>query len=206
MDVGPAKVRRRQTAGVRMFQCELVLTRTQVATLDDFFHDTIDAGALPFTWEHHRTGQPVDYRFTGPPEYTPLAPRGAGTEYWRATFELEAMPGTLVTGDPPDPPPVGGGGGGGESMTIMGDGGDDGGPPDPEETEFQFIPFEADSAEPEVLVSLFDIDVVEIDGEAGAGDNTDIDGVPGSTSGGGISVDPGPGEIGGETGGEFGGA
>lgn len=106
MDVGPAKVRRRATAAIETCEIELSLTRAQVATLKTFFRDSVFAGAVPFEWKHHETGNQIDYRFTGPPTFTPRASRQAGTEYWTAAFQLEAMPGTEITViPPPDPPP-----------------------------------------------------------------------------------------------------
>lgn len=105
MDVGPAIVRRRATAAIETCEIELRLTRAQVATLKAFFRDSALAGALPFEWKHHETGNPIDYRFTGPPKFSALAPRQDGTEYWSAAFSLEAMPGTEVVTPPPPPPP-----------------------------------------------------------------------------------------------------
>ena len=106
MDVGPAKVRRRRTAAIETCEIELRLTRAQVATLKTFFRDTVQAGAVAFEWKHHETGQQVDYRFIAPPTFTPSAPRQAGTEIWSATFQLEAMAGTLVVTPPIPPPPA----------------------------------------------------------------------------------------------------
>lgn len=109
MDVGPAKVRRRTTAGVTKFTIGLKLTRTQVALLDSFFRDSAKGGALAFQWKHPRTGNPIDYRFAEVPKLRPLAPRqAAGKEYWVATFSLEALPGTEITDvDPPiNPTPI----------------------------------------------------------------------------------------------------
>lgn len=106
MDVGPAKVRRRATAAIETCQVELRLTRAQVATLKTFFRDSVLAGAIAFQWKHHETGNQVDYRFVGPPTFSPAAPRQTtGTEFWTATFTLEAMPGTEVVIPPPPPPP-----------------------------------------------------------------------------------------------------
>lgn len=104
MDVGPAKVRRRTTAAIETCEIELRLTRAQVAAFKAFFRDYVQAGAIPFEWKHHETGNIVDYRFIGPPTTSPLASRQDGTEHWTATFQLEVMPGTEVI-EPPDPPP-----------------------------------------------------------------------------------------------------
>lgn len=104
MDVGPAKVRRRLTRNVRKYRVTLDMTGTQVGIFDAFFVTTCAGGAIAFTWKQHRTGNVVDYRFVGQPEYVPHAPRSAGAEFWRVTMELEDLPGTEITG-PVEPPP-----------------------------------------------------------------------------------------------------
>lgn len=108
MSVGPDKVRNRAAADVTTFPMAISLTRDQVAILDDFYRVTTLFGANAFEWKHPRTGNPIDYRFTGPPSFTPKAPRQNGTvDRWGASFELEAMPGTEQGSSPPpiDPPP-----------------------------------------------------------------------------------------------------
>lgn len=115
VDRGPAKVRLRSLADVTRFSIGLKLTRAQVATLDTFYRTTSAGGTLAFEWIHHRTGNQIDYRFTEPPAFKPLAPRQSGaTEYWRADFAIESIPGTEVVAPsppppPPPPPPPGGG-------------------------------------------------------------------------------------------------
>jgi hypothetical protein len=94
MDVGPDKLRRRASAGVRTFEAVLDVTRTQVATLDAFYQADTAGGTLPFQWKNPRTGNTADFRFSSRPQYQPRAPRGDGTEFWRATFGLELLPGT----------------------------------------------------------------------------------------------------------------
>ena len=109
MDAGPAKVRRRFTAGVRVFSVSLLLTRAQVQTFDEFLLTTVEGGSLPFTWKHPRTGNPIDFRFVELPRYAARAPRQLAGDYWSLSFTLEALPGTEVTdgggGDPEDPDP-----------------------------------------------------------------------------------------------------
>ena len=63
MDAGPPKARRRYTAGFRIVQGSLALTRAQYATLDDFYVNTLQGGALPFDWIHPITSAPVTVRF-----------------------------------------------------------------------------------------------------------------------------------------------
>ena len=203
MDVGPAKIRRRQTAGVRRFTIEIKLTRTQLALLDEFFIDTLAGGALAFQWTQHRTGDLIDYRFLGPPEYAPMAPRQGGSELWMATFSIEALPGTLVVGDPPDPPnDPPGGGNGTESMTFYGGGGGDSDGPGPQFPGMvQDVPFEDDAAPPDLFIELIE-HIGGFSGESAGDDGgpLDIGGPVISSSGGG--VDAGPGDVvgGGEVG------
>lgn len=70
MDVGPAKVRRRQTVGVRTLQCTYELSQAQVQILDDFFVSYTASGAVPFNLPHPRTGALVPARFAEPPAYS----------------------------------------------------------------------------------------------------------------------------------------
>lgn len=106
MDVGPAKVRRRTSAGVRNFSMSIVMTRAQCALLDEFFLDSAQGGALAFQWTHPRTGNLIDYRFTAPPTYNPLGPRSSAAAKWVATFQLEALPGTEIDGTIPPIDPI----------------------------------------------------------------------------------------------------
>lgn len=97
MDVGPAKVRRRTSAGVRDFTISLVMNRAELALLDEFFVSTTQSGTEPFQWKHPRTGNLIDYRFLSRPQYTPLGPRNVAASKWTVTFQLEALPGTEIT-------------------------------------------------------------------------------------------------------------
>lgn len=86
MDAGPAKVRRRFTAGVRPIAGQVTLTAAQTATLDAFYVTDLAGGATPFDWTHPRTGAACVMRFTEPPGYTPVE------QFYRATLRLEIMP------------------------------------------------------------------------------------------------------------------
>lgn len=88
MDAGPAKVRRRYTAGVRPFNCTFFMTKAQVATLETFYVTTLTGGADAFDWAHPRTGVTESWRFVAPPEYRP---RGAGL-YYDVVCALEQLP------------------------------------------------------------------------------------------------------------------
>ncbi len=154
MDVGPDKVRRRLTAGVRLVSIELKLTRTQCALLDEFFVETCLGGAEPFDWKNHRTGADATYRFLEPPVLIPLAPRQSGTEYWVARFELEMLPATVAPSQPQTP---GGGPGGGQHNGNEPGGGIEAGAPEAPGERFEmpivgFLVREADAVPPSVPV------------------------------------------------------
>lgn len=87
MDKGPAKIRRRTTANVRPISAMMELTAEQVEIFDSFFVDDCKDGSLRFEWNHPRTGAPVEFRFVGQPEYTPI-----GGDTWIVRFNLEIMP------------------------------------------------------------------------------------------------------------------
>lgn len=161
MQGGPAKVRLGSLAVIENCTIELKLTRTQLALLKTFHRGSTAGGTLAFTWKHHETGNPIDYRFTGPVSSAPRAPRQSGTEYWVATFNLETVPGTEVTSEPPEEAPVNRAGGG------AGVGGDPEGTfapetflgertPDHESQEaiVGFLPMEADTPEPDIVIQL----------------------------------------------------
>jgi hypothetical protein len=71
MDAGPAKVRRRYTAGVEPVSGMMLLTETQLGTLRTFYEDTLLGGSLRFSWTKppaHSTA--CEMRFTAPPSWT----------------------------------------------------------------------------------------------------------------------------------------
>lgn len=87
MDVGPPKMRRRFTAGYTPIQAEILISKTQAATLETFYNDTSVGGTLAFDWINHRTGSSAEYRFVKPPVYIPM-----GYERYRARLVLEILP------------------------------------------------------------------------------------------------------------------
>ena len=84
MDAGPAKVRRRYTAGVRPFTWVQDFTEAQLAILDAFY---LTNCALAFTFPHPRAESNISARFIEPPSYRP----GSGV-YYMVEMKLEAMP------------------------------------------------------------------------------------------------------------------
>lgn len=86
MDVGPPKIRRRGTAGIRKISFMLFLTKTLVGTLDTFFTTTTKSGSLAFNFKLPRTEVSSEYLFAAEPIYTP---RDDG---YVASCQLELLP------------------------------------------------------------------------------------------------------------------
>jgi len=86
MDVGPAKVRRRSTSGIRPVSFSLFLTNANVVILDDFYDSTLSSGSETFTFYAPRTKASGTYRFVTRPTY---APKDQG---YIAKISLEKMP------------------------------------------------------------------------------------------------------------------
>jgi hypothetical protein len=87
MEQGPAKVRRRFTAGVRNLGFELLLTVSELATLDTFFNTTTYGGSLSFDYTHPRTLASVTARFTSSPQYVAI-----DKDNYSVSVELEVLP------------------------------------------------------------------------------------------------------------------
>ena len=87
MDQGPAKLRRRTTAGVAQMDMCYLLTGAQAVTLETFYRDTLQGGSLSFTMLHPRRQESVTVRFRKPPR---LAPKS--TRHYMASLELEVLP------------------------------------------------------------------------------------------------------------------
>lgn len=92
MDAGPAKVRRRFTAGYTTWSMSLVLTRTQRSLLLDFFLGTCEGGALAFDWRNPVTLAAAEFRWVERPRIRPLSMRRDGSEPYLAVFTLEELP------------------------------------------------------------------------------------------------------------------
>lgn len=88
MAAGPAKVRRRTTADVRVIACQLRLTHAQRATLDGFYLTDTASGSLSFAWVHPVTRDSAEMRFVEPPLYGPAA----ASTHLIASLKLEILP------------------------------------------------------------------------------------------------------------------
>jgi len=87
MDAGPAKVRRRFTAGVRPVSFRLIMTKAQVAILEAFYLEDCSGGAIAFDWPHPRTAAESSWRFVEPPTFAHL-----NGLYYSVSVSLEQMP------------------------------------------------------------------------------------------------------------------
>lgn len=87
MEIGPAKKRRRSTAGVSTLSATVQLTTAQTETLQTFFEDTLAGGALRFDWTHPRTQVAAVFRFAKPPQISHVSGPN-----WQARLELEVLP------------------------------------------------------------------------------------------------------------------
>jgi hypothetical protein len=88
MDVGPAKVRRRATAGVTQLKCTFRLSAAQRASLLTFWQTTLAGGALSYSWTHPISGTAITCRIVEPPGLTPVA----GGVSWLAALSIEVLP------------------------------------------------------------------------------------------------------------------
>ena len=66
MDVGPAKSRRRATAGVMPVTGRLILTLTELGYIRTFHDTTLLGGSLRFTWKDPISRVSKELRFTAP--------------------------------------------------------------------------------------------------------------------------------------------
>jgi hypothetical protein len=87
MDQGPAKVRKRFSAGPRPVTLNVQLHQDQVEILDTFYLDALEGGSLRFSWAHPRTRVAKEFRFEKPPEYAHI-----GGLYYMAVLPLEILP------------------------------------------------------------------------------------------------------------------
>lgn len=85
--IGPAKVRRRSTGGVRAITWPLLLTTEQVTILENFIDGDIGGGTLPFNLLDPRTNTVRSFRLVSRPQYSLISHR-----HWRTNLSLEQLP------------------------------------------------------------------------------------------------------------------
>ncbi|MFA7287328.1 MAG: hypothetical protein WC055_00465 [Melioribacteraceae bacterium] len=86
MDVGPAKVRRRISAGTRDHQMQFIMTSAQLSDFKTFYETTLLSGSLSYTWDHPRSGTNYSWRIKKAPQWSK---QGA---YYIVPLELEQIP------------------------------------------------------------------------------------------------------------------
>jgi hypothetical protein len=88
MDAGPDKVRKRYTAGVRLFEVEYLFLPDQMTAWESFYENEISDGVLPFTYPHPRKwGTTISVRLRDVPQY-----KHEGAGVFRLTLNLEQLP------------------------------------------------------------------------------------------------------------------
>lgn len=87
VDIGPAKVRRRFTAPVDIYQCSIKLIYSDYLILKNFFDNTLNGGVLPFEYTDPFLGTTQEFRFTQPPTLTPM-----GGLYFMVNMGWEKLP------------------------------------------------------------------------------------------------------------------
>lgn len=90
MDAGPAKVRRRFTAGVTKYNMQFDLTTAQRATFITFYETTTFGGSVRFDFPDPVTAVTAEFRFDlakGTPQITSLS-----GHIYRLTAPMEKLP------------------------------------------------------------------------------------------------------------------
>ena len=87
MDVGPAKVRRRSTKSVDTYSVTILLDKADYQTFYDFYDVDTNGGADTFYFNHPITGVSTEFRFTKPPEISPI-----GYSTFQVSMEWEVLP------------------------------------------------------------------------------------------------------------------
>lgn len=86
MEIGPAKYRRRSTAGVQPVSGNLVIDKDQLADLREFYDDTLLGGSLRFSWKDPVSLAACEFRFTESPSWT------INSGWYNAAIQLELLP------------------------------------------------------------------------------------------------------------------
>lgn len=86
VDVGPAKVRRRNTATAVPVAGNLLLSFDDLAILRAFYEDDLLDGTLRFSWADPVSLAAKEFRFTSPPKWV------MASGWFDVTLELEILP------------------------------------------------------------------------------------------------------------------
>jgi len=87
MDAGPAKIRRRFTAGVEPVSGTMIMTAAQLATFDTFYNSTLLGGSLRFSWTKPPAHSVAcEMRFVENPSWTKVE------DEYEVSLSLEVLP------------------------------------------------------------------------------------------------------------------
>lgn len=93
VEAGPDLVRRRVTAVVVAYECRMLLTQEDYATIVHFHDEVLAGGSLPFAWTDPMTGMSATARFLPPgPACSFGSPGSAATRLVSVSFGLEVLP------------------------------------------------------------------------------------------------------------------
>ena len=92
MDSGPDRLRPDMSGNVRPITGQQVMSDAQVATLEDFYWNTLSRGTKRFDFPIPRTGLTGEFRFTAPPHITPAKAKVDGSRQWFVDHKFEQMP------------------------------------------------------------------------------------------------------------------
>ena len=90
MDQGPAKTRKRFTAGVKKYQVSFLMSSSQLSTFETFYEDTINFGATTFTFPDPRSGSNADFRIDMSQNAPTIQPLSGGQ--YNVSFAMEKLP------------------------------------------------------------------------------------------------------------------
>ncbi|HBA86023.1 MAG TPA: hypothetical protein DCZ95_18210 [Verrucomicrobia bacterium] len=89
MGAGPAKVRRRYSAGPKPVKGKIFVTAAQLVTFKTFCTTTAIGGTLRFNWHDPDDGTTAaEMRFVSPPSWAP----SDNEDNWEVNLDLEIMP------------------------------------------------------------------------------------------------------------------
>lgn len=94
MEAGPAKRRRRCTAGVSPVEGHQYMTSAQLDTLVTFYNTTLLGGSLRFEWVDPTFETYAEMIFAEPPAWEPVDEEDAGYQHYDydVSLSLEIMP------------------------------------------------------------------------------------------------------------------
>jgi phage-related protein len=87
MDVGPAKLRQRSTAGSGTYHFNFHMTDANIIALRTFYITTCHGGADSFEWVDPRTSATEDWRFLGQPSWVQIK-----NNLYHVSVDLEQLP------------------------------------------------------------------------------------------------------------------